>query len=53
MDNHNDNERERRNSVAPSFYVPVSMKNNNSHPGPDMYAEDMPVEILDILVTTA
>jgi len=25
------------------------MKNNNSHPVPDMYAEDMPVETLDIL----
>jgi len=25
------------------------MKNNNSHPGPEMYAEDMPVETLDVL----
>jgi len=43
-------EHERRNSVVPPSYVPVCMKNNNSHPGPDMFTkEDMPVEMLDAL----
>jgi len=29
------------------------MKNNNSHLGPGMYAEDMPIEIWDVLGVAA
>jgi len=47
--NHDDNEYKRKNSVVPLSYVPVSMKNNNSHPGADIHVEDMNVETLDIL----
>jgi len=38
--NHSKNEHQRRTNIVSPAYIPVSMRNNNSHPWPDMYPED-------------